>query len=76
MRPITREQWQDAVDAAELLAYITTAKVLLFLELGRLFDLIDESGEINIQACSDVIEEARSHGVMPGADVMRSFITD
>lgn len=60
MRPVTKEQWQDAVDAAELLTRITTAKVLLLLELGRLFGLIDENGEIDIQACHEVLKDAKS----------------
>lgn len=76
MRPITREQWQDAVDAADLLARITTAKVLLFLELARVFSLLDEDGGIDAQACYEVIEDARGKGVMPSADAMRRFITD
>lgn len=76
MRPITREQWQDAVDAAELLARITTAKVLLFLEIARLFGLIDENGEVDVQACYEVVEDARSQGLMPSADAMHRFITD
>ena len=76
MRPVTKEQWQDAVDAAELLARITTAKVLLFLEVGRLFGLIDESGEVDIQACYEIIEDARCRGVMPSSDAMRRFLTN
>ncbi|HEY9285344.1 MAG TPA: hypothetical protein VIP46_17965 [Pyrinomonadaceae bacterium] len=76
MRPVTREQWQDAVDVADLLARITTAKVLLFLELARVFGLLDEDGGIDAQACQEVIEDARSRGVMPSADAMRRFITD
>lgn len=76
MRPVTEEQWQDAVDAADLLARITTAKVLLFLELARVFGLLDENGGIDTQACHEVIEDARSRGVMPSADAMRRFITD
>jgi hypothetical protein len=74
MRPVTEEQWRDAVDAAETLARITTAKVLLFVEMGRLFGLIDENGEIDIQACCDVVEDARRLGVMPSADVIHKFI--
>jgi hypothetical protein len=74
MRPVTEEQWRDAVDAAETLARITTAKVLLFVEMGRLFGLIDENGEIDIQACSDVVEDARRLGIMPSADVMNRFV--
>lgn len=64
MRPATREQWQDAIDAAELLARITTAKVLLFLEVARLFGLIDENGEVDVQACYEVVEDARHSGLI------------
>ena len=46
MRPVTKEQWQDAVDTAELLARITTAKVLLFIEMGRLFELMTKTGKL------------------------------
>lgn len=74
MRPVTKEQWQDAVDTAELLARISTAKVLLFIEMGRLFELIDENGEIDLQACYEVIEEAHSQGVTPSADTIQRFI--
>jgi len=75
MRPVTKEQWQDAVDTADLLARISTAKVLLFMELGWLFNLIDENGEIDIQACHEVIKDARSQGVMPRPDAIQQFIT-
>jgi hypothetical protein len=76
VRPVTQEQWHDAVDAAEILARITTAKILLFLEMGRLFNLIDETGEVDITACQEIIEDARSQGIMPNADVMQQFIAD
>jgi hypothetical protein len=76
MRPVTREQWQDAVDAAELLARVTTANVLLFMEIGRLFGLVDENGEVDIQACYEVIEDARSRGIMPSVVDMNRFIID
>lgn len=76
MRPVTKEQWQDAVDAAELLSRITTAKVLLFLEMGRLFGLIDESGEVDIAICNKTIEDARRQGIMPSTDAIQQFISD
>lgn len=76
MRPVTKEQWQDAVDAAELLARITTAKILLFIEMGRLFGLIDENGEVDTQACYEVVEDAGNLGIVPSADVMYRFTTD
>lgn len=74
MRPVTKEQWQDAVNAAEMLSRITTAKVLLFIEVGRLFGLVDENGEVDVQQCCEVIEDARNQGIMPSEDTMRSFI--
>lgn len=74
MRPVTKEQWQDAVDAAELLARITTAEVLLFIELGRLFGLVDESGEIDIQACCEILEDAHRQGIMPSGNAIQRFI--
>lgn len=74
MRPVTKEQWQDAVNTADLLAHITTAKVLLFIEMGRLFGLVDENGEIDIQSCHEVINDALSQGVMPDADTINRFI--
>lgn len=76
MRPCTKDQWQDAVDSAELLARLTTARVLLFIEMGRLFGLLDESGDVDIQACYELLEEARCEGVMPSAEVMGMFIAD
>lgn len=76
MRPVTQEQWQDAVDAAEVLARITTAKVLLFIEMGRLFDLIDNNGEVDIMACQEIIEDAHGKGIMPNMDDIRRFIAD
>lgn len=76
MRPVTQEQWRDAVDAAELLARITTAKVLLFIELGRLFGLVDDNGEVDFAACQEIIEDARRQGRMPGDDDIQRFIAD
>ena len=76
MRPSTKEQWQDAVDSAELLARLTTARVLLFIEMGRLFGLVDNNGDIDIQACYEVLEDARCQGVAPSTDVIRMFIAE
>lgn len=76
MRPSTKEQWQDAVDSAELLARLTTARILLFIEMGRLFGLVDNNGDADIQACYEVLEDARCQHIMPSADVIRMFIAD
>lgn len=76
MRPVTEGQWQDAINTAELLTRVTTAQVLLFIEMGRLFGLVDDSGEIDIQACCEVIEDARSQGIIPNTDTIHRLIFD
>lgn len=63
MRPVTPSQWQDAVDTAEFLSRIETAEFLLRFEMGRLFGLIDDNYEVDIQACLDVIEDGRNQGI-------------
>ena len=65
MRPVTREQWQDAVDAAELLSRVTTAQILLLLEMGRLFGMVDDDLGIDIQSCLDTLEEGREKDITP-----------
>lgn len=69
MRPVTHEQWQDAVDAAEFLSRVSTAKILLLLEVGKLFGLIDDDLEVNIQVCVDTIEEGIEKGITPDINV-------
>jgi len=75
MRPVTKEQWQDAIDAAELVARLTTARVLLFIEMGRLFGLVDDDGKVDIQACNEIIDDAKDQGVMPSTEIIQWFIT-
>lgn len=74
MRPVTQAQWQDAVDMAEILARTTTAQVLLFIEMGRIFNLVDENGIVDVQACYEIVEDARSQGIMPSEKALRLFI--
>jgi hypothetical protein len=69
MRPVTTEQWQDAVDAAELLSRVTTAEILLLLELGRLFGLVDDNLEVDMQLCLDTLEEGREKSIAPNISV-------
>jgi hypothetical protein len=63
MRPVSKEQWQDAVDAADFLSRIETAEFLLRMEMGRLFGLVDNDYEVDIQSCLDILEDGRKQGV-------------
>lgn len=56
MRPVTDPQWQDAVDAAQLLT---------MLALGQLFELISGLPEIDTQKCSEILEDGRARGITP-----------
>lgn len=59
-RPVTERQWQDAVDAAHM---------ILTMELGQLFGLVRVVHEVDIAECVAILEEGRTHGVVPQADV-------
>jgi hypothetical protein len=55
MKPVTREQWQNAVDAAEFLSRVETPEFLLRLEMGWLFCLVTDDYEVYIQACINIL---------------------
>lgn len=56
MRPVTDEQWQDAVDAAYFVQQI---------ELARLFGLVTGGPEINLESCAEILEDGRELGILP-----------
>jgi hypothetical protein len=65
MRPVTDKQWQDAADAAEFLSRVETADFLLRMEMGRLFGLVSDDYEVDIQACLDILEDSSKLGITP-----------
>lgn len=56
MRPVTDNQWQDAVDAAQ---------TCMMLELAKLFDLVNENGEVDITRCAEIIADGHKLGIEP-----------
>lgn len=56
MRPVTDEQWQDAVDAAYFIQQI---------EMARLFGLVTGGPEINLESCAEILEDGRKLGILP-----------
>lgn len=56
MRPVTDEQWQDAVDAAYFMQQI---------EMARLFGLVTGGPEINLESCVEILEDGRELGILP-----------
>lgn len=60
MRPVTDEQWQDAVDAAH---------TILTLEIGRLYGLVRVIPEFDIEECHRILAEGRERGILPASEV-------
>jgi hypothetical protein len=54
--PSTREEWQEAVNAADF---------LLRLESARLYGLIEGGPVPDIERCEDIIQRGKVLGVVP-----------
>lgn len=74
MKPVRKEQWQDAVDAADFLSRVETAEFLLRFEMGKLFGLIEDNFEVNIQACLDILEDGCKRGIKPKKDPLHNHL--
>ncbi len=60
MRPVTNEQWQDAVDAAH---------TLLQLSIGQLYKLVKPMPEIDVEECVMILAEGAQRDIYPGVDI-------
>jgi hypothetical protein len=67
MRPVTDQQWQDAVDAAH---------TLLTLETARLYGLVTGGPEVNVERCVEIIEDGRSRGTLPRVDAVTRMVAE
>lgn len=56
--PKTPAEWQDAVDAAEF---------LLALESARIYGLVSGGPVGNLERCEDILAAGRARGVTPAA---------
>lgn len=67
MRPVTPEQWQDAVDAAH---------ALLTFEAARIYGLVEGGPEVNVERCVELLEDGKAMGVVPGAEAVRRMVEE
>jgi hypothetical protein len=67
MRPVTDQQWRDAVDAAH---------ALLTLETARLYGLVTGGPEVNVERCVEIIEDGRSRGILPRVDAVERMVAE
>lgn len=63
--PETREEWQEAVDAAEFYLYLHSA---------RAYGLVKGGPEINIDRCEDLLRRGAAQGVLPSADAIERMV--
>jgi len=66
-KPGTVEEWQAAVDAAE---------ALLALESARQYGLVTGGPEIDLERCEEIIREGARRGVTPAADCTKRLIDE
>ena len=66
--PETPEQWQEAIDFAEL---------FLNLESARLYGLIESDFKVDRARCEELLERGRALGYQPPplADLIRRYLT-
>jgi hypothetical protein len=62
MRPVTDEQWQDAVDAAH---------ALLIFDTARLYGLVTGGPKVNVELCVEIIEDGRNQGIEPRVEAIK-----
>jgi hypothetical protein len=55
-QPKGRSEWQAAANAANL---------LLALEIGRTWDLVDDHGRVNAAKCEDILARANGMAIVP-----------
>lgn len=55
-RPKSRSEWQAAIDVANL---------LMLIDHGRTWGLIDDAGKINLQLCEDFLARGNELSLQP-----------
>lgn len=65
--PKTREEWQNAVDAAE--GAIT-------LESARAYGLVRGGPGVNVARCEEILAAGKLRGIKPSPDAIERFVED
>lgn len=63
--PVTPDEWQTAVDAAE---------ALLRLESARLYGLVNGGPGVNAERCEQLLSAGRKRGIRPRSDCVERLI--
>lgn len=65
--PVSREEWQDAADAAH---------GALTLEAARQYGLVTGGPGVNVGRCQEILRKARALGVTPAADAIERYVRE
>lgn len=63
--PVTPQEWQDAVDAAE---------ACLRLDAARLYGLISGGPKVDVERCGRILYQGRERGFVPAVDAVERFV--
>ena len=63
--PGTREEWQEAVDAAH---------VLILIDGARRYGLISGGPAANIDRCVEIVEAGKKRGILPAKDAIERVL--
>jgi len=63
--PRTREEWQEAADAAE---------GALALDSARKYGLVTGGPVVDVERCTALIDAARAGGITPAKDAIERFV--
>lgn len=65
--PVTREEWQEAVDAA----YASSV-----LESARQYGLVAGGPRVDVDRCMEILERGAAQGVSPADDAVERFVSE
>ena len=63
--PLSREEWQEAVDAAH---------VLLAIDAARAYGLVKGGREVDAERCQEILEAGERLGVTPSPTAVRDLL--
>lgn len=65
MNPTTKQEWQEAIDAAD---------AMLTLNAAIVFDLVDIPAQVDIRRCMHTISEGRERGMQPRREKLEEHL--
>jgi hypothetical protein len=65
--PQTRDEWQQAVDAA---------KFFLAMQAARVYGLVEGGPVVNVPRCVDILDRGKARGILPAPDAIERGVEE